>query len=304
MPNKRIGRGKAGVWPRCLARHNGAADWRSPLCRWLHRLLHSSFHSLFHSVFPSVFLALVLSAVSASARANLYGYVDEQGVAHLATEKIDARYKLFARVQGLQSSVPAADAVENRERVRRLSQHPSMKKFEPLLKAASKEFAVDSALLKAVMAAESGFDPGAVSPKGAVGLMQVMPATAERYGLRGDRNKTLEEKLADPATNIRLGTRVLRDLQRRFPERQDLVLASYNAGEGAVQQYKNTIPPYPETQDYVQLVMLIYELLQPQAAIMRMKARVVSGAGDKSRRLYLTLPGQRSGPAATVAKTD
>jgi soluble lytic murein transglycosylase-like protein len=134
-----------------------------------------------------------------------------------------------------------------------------------LLKVASNEFSVEPALLKAVMAAESGFNPGAISPKGAIGLMQVMPATAERYGLQGDRNKSIEQKLADPETNIRLGARYLRDLSRRFPNQQELVLASYNAGEGAVQQYKNQIPPYPETRNYVQLVTQFYQLYQAGA---------------------------------------
>ena len=170
-----------------------------------------------------------------------------------------------------------------------MSRHPNLKKFEPFLKAASKEFAVDTALLKAVMAAESGFDPDAISPKGAVGLMQIMPATAERYGLRADQQKSIEEKLTDPGTNIRLGARYLRDLQRMFPDQQDLVLASYNAGEGAVQQYKNTIPPYPETRNYVQLVTQIYQWYQPTPAIPRLKASVFS-TGVKGKRLSMTIP--------------
>ena len=83
--------------------------------------------------------------------------------------------------------------------------------------------------------------------------MQVMPLTAERYGLLGDKNKSLEKKLRDPKTNIRLGARYLADLFKLFPRQPSLVLASYNAGEGAVQQYNNKIPPYPETRGYVQL---------------------------------------------------
>jgi len=237
----------------------------------------------------SILLGLALSLVSASAQASIYGYVDEQGVAHLATEKIDARYKLFARGDALQSSSSLAISAERRELLRYFSRHPNLKKFEPLLKAAGNEFAVDSALLKAVMAAESGFDPDATSPKGAIGLMQVMPATAERYGLRGDDQKTLEEKLSDPKTNIRLGARYLRDLQRMFPDQQDLVLASYNAGEGAVQKYNNTIPPYPETRNYVELVTQIYQWYRPEAATPRLKANVVS-TGAKSKRLSMTIP--------------
>lgn len=248
-------------------------------------------------------LALSLSLVAASAQASIYGYVDEQGVAHLATEKIDSRYKLFSRGNALQPSSALAIEEERPELSRYFSQHPNLKKFEPLLKAAGKDFAVESALLKAVMAAESGFNPEAISPKGAIGLMQIMPATAERYGLRGDRKKTLEEKLTDPEINIRLGARYLRDLQRMFPDQQHLVLASYNAGEGAVQQYKNTIPPYPETRNYVQLVTQIYQLYQPRAAIPRINAGVVTSAGAKDKRLRLTIPGQAA-PAAKAARVN
>ncbi len=247
----------------------------------------------------NVLLGLALSLVSASAQASIYGYVDAQGVAHLATEKIDARYKLFARGDVLHPSASPAISAERRELLRYLSRHPNLKKFEPLLKAAGSEFAVDSALLKAVMAAESGFDPDATSPKGAIGLMQVMPATAERYGLRGDDRKTLEEKLTDPKTNIRLGARYLRDLQRMFPDQQDLVLASYNAGEGAVQKYNNTIPPYPETRNYVQLVTQIYRWYRPEATTPRLKANIVS-TGVKSKRLSLTIPA----PGANASKLD
>ena len=256
-------------------------------------------------------LALALALVWASAHANIYGYIDEQGVAHLATEKIDARYKLFSRGNVLQSSPSLAIGAGRAEFLRYLSRHPNLKKFEPLLKTAGEEFAVDSALLKAIMAAESGFNPDAISPRGAIGLMQVMPATAERYGLRGDRHKTVEEKLADPETNIRLGARYLRDLQRLFPDQQHLVLASYNAGEGAVQQYNNTIPPYPETRNYVQLVTQIYQLYQPTLLTAGIRTKVYSGAAGKGRsqRLYMTIPGQKARhtedltQAATTART-
>lgn len=249
-------------------------------------------------------LVFALSLVAASAQAEIYGYIDEQGAAHFATERLDARYQLFFRGAQFASSEAAPSGPGTPELLRYLSQHPNLKKFEPLLKVASNDFALDPALLKAVMAAESGFNPGAVSPKGAIGLMQVMPATAERYGLQGDRNKTIEQKLADPETNIRLGARYLRDLHRMFPNRQELVLASYNAGEGAVQQYKNQIPPYPETRSYVQLVTQMVQLYQPKAALKRPDASVFSGSGVNSRRIYLTLPGRRNLPASTLAKSE
>ncbi len=254
---------------------------------------------IFHLV-----VVFALSLVAASAQASIYGYIDEQGAAHFATEKLDARYQLFFRGKQFDASEAAAIGPATPELLRYLSQHPNLKKFEPLLKVASNDFALDPALLKAVMAAESGFNPAAVSPKGAIGLMQVMPATAERHGLQGDRNRTIEQKLADPETNIRLGARYLRDLQRRFPNRQELVLASYNAGEGAVQQYRNQIPPYPETRSYVQLVTQMLQLYQPKAAVKRLDASVSVGSGVNSRRIYMTIPGRRNLPASTLARSE
>ena len=154
---------------------------------------------------------------------------------------------------------------------------------------AAHDYAVELPLLKAVMAAESGFNPGAVSPKGAVGLMQVMPATAERYGLQADKRRSVSDKLADPKTNIRLGARYLRDLMRLFPDQLALVLASYNAGEGAVQKYRNRVPPYPETQNYVKLVTQFYQLYKPAVQ-----------AGSGSGRVTLTIPGRGNLPTRSV----
>jgi len=215
---------------------------------------------------------LAAGALPLTAHADVYGYVDAQGMAHFSTVKLDARYQLFLR--GGDRAFDAADLMTPGKLtgpppappsplVSALSRHPNLKKYEALLNRAAHEFELEPALLKAVMAVESGFNPGALSPKGAVGLMQVLPATAERYGLQGDRKKSLAQKLADPNTNIRLAARYLRDLRRLFPERQDLVLASYNAGEGAVQKYDNQVPPYPETRNYVKLVSEFYRLYQP-----------------------------------------
>lgn len=112
--------------------------------------------------------------------------------------------------------------------------------------AAARDAGLDPALVHAVVAVESAYRPSAVSPKGAVGLMQVLPATALIYGV------------ADPGKvgdNLRAGTRHLRGLMARFDNRLDLVLAAYNAGEGAVKRYNNTIPPYAETRRYVPAVL-------------------------------------------------
>jgi soluble lytic murein transglycosylase-like protein len=92
---------------------------------------------------------------------------------------------------------------------------------------------------------ESRFRAGATSTAGAAGLMQLMPATAARYGVRD---------IYDPAQNVEGGTRYLRDLLKLFGGRVDLALAGYNAGEGAVMKYGNRVPPYRETQNYVRAI--------------------------------------------------
>ena len=102
-----------------------------------------------------------------------------------------------------------------------------------------------------------------MSAKGALGLMQVIPDTAVRYGVAEDGTRTVEQKLFDPATNISVGTRYLRDLLRMFENDLGLALAAYNAGEATVQRYDRRIPPYPETQEYVKLVTQLYALYRP-----------------------------------------
>jgi soluble lytic murein transglycosylase-like protein len=239
-----------------------------------------------HSKF---FLALLLGFASAGGYADVFGYVDEQGVSHFAAEKLDARYQLLVR--GNQFGTLDLDSAKSgrQQPPSRLIQHPNLKKYDPLLKRASTDYAVELALLKAVMAAESGFDPDAVSPKGAIGLMQVMPLTAERYGLLGDKNKSLEQKLRDPKTNIRLGARYLADLFKLFPRQPSLVLASYNAGEGAVQQHDNKIPPYPETHNYVQLVTQLYHVYRSSPGTRNYKAEGPNSPANGSKRMHLTI---------------
>lgn len=214
--------------------------------------------------YPALSRLILIGAMFgvSNAHADIYMFIDQNGVKNFSNMKLDSRYKpfVFSGADAGAFQAPAAGATLKPSSVRALTQHPNLKKFEPLLAQAAKDFAVDVALLKAVMAAESRFNPMAVSPKGAIGLMQVMPATAQRYGLYAGDGQTIQQKLADPETNIRLGARYLRDLQNMFPSRTELILASYNAGEGAVQKYNNQIPPYPETRNYVQIVKQFYQM--------------------------------------------
>ena len=244
---------------------------------------------------------MLLILASTLSRADIYGYVDEQGISHFSAEKLDANYKLWSKSALGSVELEPADR-QNRPQPSRLTQHPNLKEYEPLLKLASLEFAVELHLLKAVMAAESGFNPDAVSPKGAIGLMQVMPATAQRYGLAGDKKKSLEQKLRDPKTNIRLGARYLSELAKMFPGQRDLVIASYNAGEGAVRQHKNAIPPYAETRNYVQLVSELYQVYQPKLAANKGRAMALRDVASGGKRLRLTISGP-SQPLSTPLPT-
>ena len=149
---------------------------------------------------------------------------------------------------------------------------PNYKAVKHLLREASAMHGIDYELLQALIATESGFDAQAVSPKGAVGLMQLMPATASRFGVRADAKRSLEQKLADPAVNVPAGTRYLRYLLDLFPGRMDLALAAYNAGEGAVQRAGNQIPAFKETQNYVRTVLALYHQLKPPAPVQAHRA--------------------------------
>ena len=240
---------------------------------------------------PAAFLFVLCLAASAPAQADLYGYVDDQGQVRLANEKLDERYQLFVkgetRTEFKLSSelkyLPATSNLQEHIIFKRIQKTPNVQKFDSLVKTEAEKQQLDPALVKAVIAVESAYDPEAVSPKGAVGLMQLIPGTALRYGVR---------KINDPKENVSGGTRYLRDLLVMFNGNLPLALAGYNAGEGAVQRYKNTIPPFPETQAYVKLVMQFHDHF---------------GGGQKSQRtqdgrIRVTLPGRRNMPPAGEAR--
>ena len=249
-------------------------------------------------------LALLLAA---TAQAEVWGYVDGKGVAHFATEKLDERYELFFRGgesfdTSRPAKVPRAVAVPTAPArlVAFFDISPSYKQVKHHLREASRDQGIDYELLKALIATESGFDAAAVSPKGAVGLMQIMPATAERYGVTGDNKTPVGKKLADPRTNIKTGTRYLRYLLDLFPGRLELALAAYNAGEGAVQRAGNKVPNYRETQNYVKTVMQLYGVLKPPS---------MGTPGRPAGRIRMELPvggavGRGNLPAATRTGAD
>jgi len=247
-----------------------------------------------------LFGLLLLMLQQTGHAADIYGYIDDKGVAHFASEKIDERYQLFFRGgqsfdtaegvspmgrglgKGTGKLPPASQTL-----LALFEKSPNYRTAKTALQDASKRHAIDYELLQALVATESGFDAQAVSPKGAIGLMQLMPATAQRYGVQADKRRTLESKLYDPRINIAAGSRYLRDLIAMFPGEIELALAAYNAGEGAVQRAGNKIPNYRETQNYVKTVLQLYAYLKPSAR------GVVGRGGGKLPgriRMELTVP--------------
>lgn len=228
-------------------------------------------------------LSLVLGSASVRAQSDVWGWVDDHGTAHMAASRIDLRYQLLFRAGqsfdsadiGKAGSDTAHGVAVAPERLRTLVEiSPGMKAVARQLRDASRTVGLDFELLQALIAAESGFNASAVSPRGAVGLMQLMPATAQRYGVTADERRQVADKLADPGINIRAGTRYLRYLVDLFPGRLELALAAYNAGEGTVQRAGNRIPNYPETQNYVKTVMQLYQSLKPGGNLLAAPVRV------------------------------
>lgn len=196
------------------------------------------------SHFYRCFTALVIIlGVSEAALAGVYTFTDANGVIHFTNRPADPRYNGMVRVAYLPdpvrpTTIPLADP----------------NRYIPLVKKTARELQIDEALLRAVIAVESGYDARAVSSRGAVGLMQLMPETARRYGVTN---------LYDPAQNIRGGARYLRDLMGKFNNDLSLALAAYNAGEDAIVQHGNRIPPYRETLLYVPKVLDTYRRYKP-----------------------------------------
>ncbi len=185
-------------------------------------------------------LLLVSGAFFAEApQAGIYTFSDANGVMHFTNVPSTPRYAGMKRVAYMPEPASAA----------RRARPVDPDRFSPLVEQAAREHQLDQALLRAIIAVESGYDPNAVSRKGAVGLMQLMPQTARRYGVRN---------MYDPAQNIQGGARYLRDLMGKFNNDLPLVLAAYNAGEEAIAQYGNRIPPYRETRSYVPRVLDFY----------------------------------------------
>jgi len=187
----------------------------------------------------SVCLCLMLPC---TAPADIYRYIDAQGVVHFTNTPTDQGYTLYLKEKKYRRG-PARSKSAQSKRFRSGSDV-----YDNIILKAAGTFGVDRALIKAVIHAESGFDPNAVSRKGARGLMQIMP--------KNDIALEISNPF-DPAQNIMGGTQYLKRMLTRYNEKLSLALAAYNAGPSAVDKYNN-IPPYEETRTYVQRVMALY----------------------------------------------
>ena len=179
-------------------------------------------------------VATIISLLIAvpTAWSDIYRYIDDDGVMHFTNTPTSSKhqYKVFIK-----------------ERPKRNPRYSSTK-YDHIISDASKKYGVDSRLLKAIIRAESDFNPRAISKKGAKGLMQIMP---ENYRLLNISNPY------DPRQSIMGGARYFRDLYERYKGKLSLSLAAYNAGPTAVDRYK-TVPPYQETEQYVERVLKFY----------------------------------------------
>jgi hypothetical protein len=170
-----------------------------------------------------------------TANADIYKHIDKDGVLHLTNVPSDPNVKYVLIM-----------------REKRILFQPSIdvNKYDDIIKRTANKFGLDSALIKAIIKAESNFNHNAVSPVGAQGLMQLMPKTA--YALSVDDS-------FHPEKNIEGGARYLRYLLKTYRGDLSLALAAYNAGEKAVAKYHYNIPPYKETQNYVRRVLSFYK---------------------------------------------
>lgn len=200
--------------------------------------------------------ALLLAALALPAQAELWGFVDAQGVAHFAPRRLDAR---FTPVLGEGGSLRVPGKTDaGAHLLTWLDIAPEVKAVQPWVREAAARHGVDPELLKAVIAVESGYQRNAISPRGATGLMQITPETASRYATPAEAARLIE-----PQINIQTGARMLADLIRRFHS-IDVALAAWNAGEGTVRRAGNRVPDIEETRAHVHLVLELYWALLQQ----------------------------------------
>lgn len=188
-------------------------------------------------------IIILILGFSANSMADIYKFVDIDGVIHFTNVPVDARFKALGWEEEFEHYIGA---------------------YEAVIQKMAARYNVEPALIKAIIKAESNFDPSALSRKGAIGLMQLMPATAVDLNISDPHN---------PHQNIEGGTKYLRNLTGLFGSDLRLVIAAYNAGENAVIKYGRTIPPYKETRNYVKRVTTYLASYRKEASIANRIAR-------------------------------
>jgi len=164
-----------------------------------------------------------------NAEADIFRFRDKEGVWHFSNTQSDARYRLYLRTRGIGGK-------------------QYLKEYEDVIRKAAEQFGIEANLIKAIIKAESSFDPDAISESGAQGLMQLMPDTA---------NDMKVDDPFDPEENIFGGTRYLSLLLQRFNQDKRLAIAAYNVGPTTVTKH-NAVPPIPQTRRFVEKVMKFY----------------------------------------------
>ena len=191
----------------------------------------------------------VIAHANARAAAKIYTYVDAFGVKHYTDVPDNSRYKLL--LMSPQDLTESGDHYDSMLLARATQ-------YDSIIETAALSASIEPNLLRAVIVVESGFNSRAVSKRGAVGLMQLMPATASRFGVSNPY---------DPTQNVHGGAFYLKFLMNRFGQDVRLALAAYNAGEEAVDRNGGQIPPFSETRAYVPRVMKIYRMLADQPRV-------------------------------------
>jgi|SRR5579859_145663 soluble lytic murein transglycosylase-like protein len=195
----------------------------------------------------ALFITALLAASSVAASPKIYTYVDAQGLRHYTDVPDNNRYRLL--VLSPQDRTASGDRYD-------MQLLAKATRYDAIIEQAAGAAAVEANLLRAVIVVESGFNSHAVSKRGAVGLMQLMPATASRFGVSNPY---------DARENVHAGARYLKFLIDRFGHNVRLALAAYNAGEEAVDRNGGQIPPFTETMAYVPRVLKIYQMLGEQS---------------------------------------
>jgi len=231
----------------------------------------------------SVSLLCLAAAVSPAAAGSTYQYEDDQGVVHYTNVPGDPRYAFIRKDAEL--PVPAKPAAE---RTGGLGQ--GLRAFAHVIRAAAERYGVETRLVEAIVQAESAGNPTAVSPKGARGLMQLMPERAALLGVRDS---------FDPHQNVDGGVRHIRDLLQSFGGDVTLAVAAYNAGEGTVRSYGG-VPPFAETREYVRRVRALYDggttLASKAVALVTVPQRIYRSVGEDGTLTFTNLP-PRPAPA-------